>query len=103
MSTMERLASDVQLNVNSFTELSINHKWIIIVRLSGRKHFLYAPQFAIICFPYKSYQIQKVAKNVYVGHHNLLQTAFGAFLCPTRALCEHYIVRNKKATNSFCS
>jgi len=83
MSTLGRLASDVQLNVNRITELSINHKWIIIVRLPDSKCSNHAPQFPIICFPYKSYQIQKVAKNAYVAHHNLLQTAFGAFSCPT--------------------
>ena len=33
---MGRLASDVQLNVNSFTELSINHKWIIIIWLPAK-------------------------------------------------------------------
>jgi len=44
---------------------------------------------------YKSSQIQKVAKNSYVAHHNLTQTAFGAFLCVTRASSELIVTREK--------
>jgi len=50
---------------------------------------------------YKSYQIQKVAKNVYVAHHNLLQTAFGAFSCVTRASSKLIVAHEKKLQTAF--